>query len=198
MRESQKETNCSLRQCPSSNQKFAQTSDTQTAARIFDEYESFLMTVISSKFSSQPDVDIEDLFQDLFLSLTERPIPSDVGSVKSYLSRSISNDIKDQYRKAGKYRAHCRSLYLCRSHKHLCNRDNPATLVENKDTIRYLRRIIKEYLPEHEAVAVTQRLNLENCSIKTQEDKANNNKRSFSRSLCTGLKRLRKLCPDLI
>lgn len=173
-----------------------QLSEAQNIAKIFEEHGAFLMSVISRKFSSQPNMDIEDLFHDFFISLAEKPIPRDVKCVKSYLHKSINNDIMDWYRKARNHRIRNHKHQSYRNLQQLLRNEDPSVEIENKDTFGHINRMIGRHLPEHEANAVKQKLLLGNSTSEGARN-LNIKKRSFSRYLCAGLKRLRKLCTEL-
>jgi len=178
------------------DQQQIQSDDMQNVSEIFAEHGDFLMCILKSKFSPQMDMDLEDLFQDLFVSLAERPVSSDIKCVKSYLFRAINNDIKDQYRKARTYRSHKCSYQHFRKREHRSKLEDPANQIEYKDLLQHIEMKISRHLPEHEANTVTQKLLLGN-SVTEGSDNLNIQKRSYSRYLCTGLKRLRKLLPGL-
>jgi len=80
--------------------KYDISGNIQRASLIFFEYSDFIRSVIRYRIYDKSR--IEDLYQDFFLSLVLRPIPSSVRNIKSYIYRVISCDIKDQIRQHGR------------------------------------------------------------------------------------------------
>lgn len=64
---------------------------------VFSRYSDFIYTIFRSKVES--DDLAEDLFQDFFLKLANKPLPENVENIKSYLYKSITNSVYDSIRK---------------------------------------------------------------------------------------------------
>jgi len=72
------------------------------ANSVFEEHRETILATIYSYINNKSDVD--DIFQEFFLSLVRRPIPANIENVKGYLRRAIKNDIIDAAKKAKKHR----------------------------------------------------------------------------------------------
>jgi len=73
-----------------------------SATEIFAEYGDFIYNIIRYKTQNKDNVD--DLYQDFFLSLVSRPVPPGIENIKSYLYRAITNDIIDATRRMERYK----------------------------------------------------------------------------------------------
>ena len=82
--------------------------DVEAASKVFLEHGDFIRTIIRQKVRSE--VEVEDLFHDLFLSLATKPVPPNIQNVRSYLYRALSTDIIDSRRRI--------KVYLTPIHKH--------------------------------------------------------------------------------
>jgi len=74
-----------------------------TVHGVFAEHSNFIRVVIGSRIKNQAQAD--DIFQNFFLSLVQKPIPQGVRDIKSYLYKAIINDIVDAARKMERYQA---------------------------------------------------------------------------------------------
>ena len=72
------------------------------AVAIFNEYGDFILAVI--RFQAHDRSRQEDLFQEFFLALIRRPVPTEVRNIKSYLYRAIVHHILDSVRARDNYR----------------------------------------------------------------------------------------------
>jgi RNA polymerase sigma factor (sigma-70 family) len=164
----------------------SQSDRMQDIANIFVEHGDFFRSILSKKFSLQSGVDIEDLFQEFFISLVENSALPDIKCIKSYLYTAIINDIKDHYRKA-KVRQKVKYEYK-KYAPHFRSKD-PSMQAEDNDMINHIRHVMDSHLPRHELDAINQTLSGNNLieGAKNMGIK----KRSFSHYLCTGVKRLK-------
>jgi RNA polymerase sigma factor (sigma-70 family) len=71
------------------------------AAEIFTKYGDFIYGIIRCKAGDKGEVD--DLFQNFFLSLVSRPPAPNVKNIKGYLYKAILNDIIDNRRRIERY-----------------------------------------------------------------------------------------------
>jgi len=158
--------------------------------KIFAEYGEFILSVIRAKIQDSEAVD--DLFQDLFLSLVRRPLPDDLKNIKAYLYRSIINDIIDHSRKI-KYRK------LETSYDELqCNiaTDTSAEKdMSNKEQAGKIYDLIDRKLPFSESTAVKLRYK-ENQNISEIAERMNITKRSVARYVSSGLRTIREYVID--
>jgi RNA polymerase sigma factor (sigma-70 family) len=158
-------------------QERSETSDgrardrVQLVAKIFDQYGDLIRAIIQFNLSDQRNAD--DVFQDSFLSLLHKPVPEGTQNVKAYLYRAVTNDIIDAARRTRSYRARVCRYAEC--HKYSVIYEDPQNSVIQAEERREMLRLIERQLPPREAA---KRMRV--------------NKRTFSRYLCTGLKRIRR------
>jgi RNA polymerase sigma factor (sigma-70 family) len=88
---------------PAADIEYAQ-DPVQAAARVTTQYEPFIRAVIRTRIRDASRE--EDVFQELFLRLVERPVPANVANVRAYLYRVIVNDTIDLVRRQERYRNH--------------------------------------------------------------------------------------------
>ncbi len=159
----------------------------EAAAEIIVEHSAFIRSII--RYKAQNEFQVEDLFQEFFLSLVRKPLPPNTRNVRSYLYRAITNDIIDTTRRQAKIR---RYLKKYAQKNHICiNKWTPEdalALVEEQDL---LFRHLAGQLRRKEAEAVTLRYR-DDCSIAEIAQKMGITKRSVSRYLSAGLRRLRR------
>ena len=101
----------------------------EKAARIFDEYGEFIFGVILSKVQDKNLA--EDLYQDFFLSLVSRPITPDVRNIKSYLYKSLTNDIIDAGRRTERYH-NLKNVYADHT-DYVVNKKRPRNALTNEE-----------------------------------------------------------------
>lgn len=156
------------------------------AAETFEENSDMIRISISSQVYDKSIVD--DIFHNLFISLVKSPIPPNVENVKGYLRRAIRNDVIDFsikrkcFQKREQKYAHVYSIRMgC------CN---PVDEIALTDQARHIFKIIEKELPSHEARALIEKFRYGRDSQEAAMAMGIT-RRSFSRYLCTGLKRLR-------
>lgn len=162
-------------------------SNVARAAEIFSLHSDFIRAVIRYRIGDKTLVD--DLYQDFFLSLVSRPIPPDVRNIKNYLYRAIINDSFDAVRRVEQYQD--RIHRYAKRVENPINKNHPENaLIETEETEKMLR-MIELLLPSSESRAVT--LKFENNSgIGEVAKQMAVNKRSASRYISVGLKKLRQ------
>lgn len=165
-----------------------QSENVKQASEIFEENSDMIRIAIYSQAHDKSIVD--DIFQDLFISLAGSPIPLNIENTKGYLRRAIRNDVIDLSIK--NKRRQSREAKCARMYRGNARYDNPENTVAMCDTIEYLFETIKKELTAHEARAL-----IEKYHNDRENDEAARimgiTKRSFSHYLCTGLKRVRQL-----
>lgn len=155
------------------------------ASAILTERGDEIRAIIQFHVSDRSKVD--DIFQDLFLAIVDKPIPSDVQNLKSYLYRVITNDIIDMARRTKNYRGRIQR-YAERRKYSIINND-PENIVIQAEEKEKMIELIERQLPPREAEAVIKRY-VNDISIDDAARKMHVNKRSFSRYLCLGLKKI--------
>jgi RNA polymerase sigma factor (sigma-70 family) len=172
------------REAATKNQEF----NVEMAANIYAKYGDYIYSIIYANIGA--DLEADDVYQDFFLSLVHRPIPNNIDNIKSYIYRAVVNDILDMVRK--------NKSYKLRINKHaqlkkieIGPKDLIHTVIKNEEVVNMLK-IIDECLPKHEGQAVIQRYYNEK-NMQAVAEELGINKRSLSRYLCTGVKKLKKL-----
>ncbi|MHC4397183.1 MAG: sigma-70 family RNA polymerase sigma factor [Planctomycetota bacterium] len=157
------------------------------AAKIFEENSGMFRAAIRSQVNDKSVID--DIFQNLFLSLVHSPVPSDIENVEGYLRRAIRNDvidsaIKNRCRRVREQKYTEMSMVSTRY-------DDPKDTVTMCDVIQHIFEIIEDRLPAHEARAL-----IEKYRYNRDDGEAARimgiTRRSFSHYLCTGLKKARR------
>lgn len=75
----------------------------ERGAAIFTKYGDFIRAVI--RYHAKNEAQADDIFQDFFLSLVSRPVPTNIQNIKSYLYKAITNDFIDCTRRIDKYQS---------------------------------------------------------------------------------------------
>lgn len=163
----------------------------ELAAEIFEKHGATIHAFISHQVNDSSDA--EDIYQTLFLSLVRRPIPPHVQNVVGYLYRAIQNDAIDTARRRKSYQDLI-SRYA-NDPQHITIQEDVQSMVIKAEDAQRTAQTIKRHLRHHEAQAIIKRYgyNYSDHDItKTMRIK----KRTFSRYVCTGLKKLRQLIQD--
>jgi RNA polymerase sigma factor (sigma-70 family) len=120
------------------------------AAKVFLDHKDFIRRVICFHIHDEDQVD--DLFQNFFLSFISRPLPGGVRNIKSYLYKAINNDIIDATHRKESYRNSVHE-YGERSN-HTCGLKTPEEAVMRMDEASRILDLIEKRLPRTEAQAV--------------------------------------------
>ena len=158
------------------------TKNISQAAKIFEENSDMIRSAIRSQVNDKSIID--DIFQNLFLSLVHNPVPSNIENVKAYIRQAVRNDVIDsaikskccrirEQRYAGMYMVSIRY-------------DNPQDSVSMCDVIQHIFEIIENRLPAYEAKAIIQKYRYNRDDGEAAEVLVIS-RRSFSHYLCTGL-----------
>lgn len=167
------------------NTKTAQNM--KLASEIIEEHTDTIRAVITFNVNDKSVID--DIFQNLFLSLVHSPVPSNIENVEGYLRRAIRNDVIDA---AIKRRCHrTREQRYAEMYMVSIRYDDPEDTVTMCDVIQHIFEIIENKLPAHEARAL-----IEKYRYNRDDGEAARimgiTRRSFSHYLCTGLKKVRQ------
>jgi len=157
------------------------------ANRILVEYEDFIRAILS--FYVGNEVEREDLFQDFFLGLISKPIPEDVQNIRGYIYRMLCDNIKDAFRRIGRYQNRLRRYAERRKYS---VEGRPEDNVIDAEEVEKMFELISSRLPENEATAMALRYR-HNCSIRETAEKMNIKPRSVSRYLSAGTRKLRQV-----
>lgn len=161
------------------------------AAKIFEKHGGIIRAFISLQVNSTFDAD--DIYQTLFLSLVRKPIPSHIQNVVGYLYRAIQNDATDMVRRKEIYQDHISRYAKDPQHKNI-QKDVQSMVIEAEDTQKMVQSI-KRHLCHHEAQAIFERFS---CNHDGHDVTMTNciKKRTLSRYVCTGLKKLRQIIEE--
>ncbi len=158
-----------------------------TAAEIVAEYSDFIYMIICSQVKNKSRVD--DIFQDLFLSLVATPIPHDVRNIKSYLYRAISNDIVDTQRQAERYKEQIKKYKEIRNFS--INKYRPENALIKDEQMNKMFDLLKGRLTSSQSQAIALRYGA-NHTIQEVAEEMGVKTTSVSRYISTGLRRIRK------
>jgi len=160
----------------------------QAATRILDEYGEFVRAVI--RFQAHNKSDEEDLFQEFFLTLICTPVPANVQSMKGYLYRAVVNHIVDSTRVRQNYRRIIKK-YVRENGNCVNTRGVRDAFLEDEEQKEAVIACCARHMQEREAQAFVLRFR-DQCSNEEIAAKMGVNRRTVSRYLSEGLKRLRK------
>jgi len=113
------------------------------AAEVFCAHEALIRKVIPFHIQDRDEAD--DLFQELFLSLIQNPLPRDIQDIESYLYRAITNDVGDVGRRREKYRNHLREYAGCVSPP--ASQKTPVEAVVEMEELSTVFELIEKRLP---------------------------------------------------
>ncbi len=159
----------------------------RTAADIVTRHGGFIRGVI--RFQNCNRFDEEDLFQEFFLVLIRKPVPPEVRRLRSYLYKAVVHHIVDLIRHQACYQQTLRE-YAKEVRISTHNRLAGNTL-ENKEQRDAALAYMVRHLREREAQAFVLKYR-DNCSIGEIATRMGVEKRTVSRYLSEGFKRLQR------
>jgi RNA polymerase sigma factor (sigma-70 family) len=162
------------------------------ARKLFSEHGTAIYTMILMQVNDEFLAD--DLYQELFLSLVKKPLPSNLETPLTYLFRVIANDVIDAMRKRATD-MNLQQKYLDRLaiESDDSGSETALQILINREKREKLTEIIlRSDLHPCEAKTIIERLN-RGSSTKEIARKLSINERSVSHYLSTGLKKLRLL-----
>ncbi len=136
-------------------------NNVDTAAKLFMEYGDFIHTVIRYQVKNEAQVD--DLFQDFFLSLVANPLPVDVRNIRNFLYRAVTNDIVNAVQRAENYQN--KMLKYAKRFNHSINKKTPENAAIEVEETNRMFELIEMRLRRSEAQAITLRYR-DNYDIK--------------------------------
>ncbi len=161
------------------------------AAEIFDRYGDEIRTIIHFNVKDKSKAD--DIFQEFFVSIIRKPIPTDIQDIRAYLYRAVTNDVIDVSRQTKCYRDRIQKYSECRKY-FVISEDPQDTAIQVENTKKMIQ-LIESRLPKREAEVVVQRFghgfNTTDTAEKMQVDK-----RIVSRYLSAALKKMRQYVPE--
>ncbi len=159
------------------------------AVKIFGEYGSFIRNMIRLRVHDASRR--EDVFQELFLRLVDRSIPSDVQNIKGYLYRMVLHDVVDVARERENAHRHLKK-YAEGNRISIYNRGSPNALSEETEQKGSVFTCLVRQLRRREAQVMTLRYR-DDYSIPEIAAELGIDRRSVSRYLASGLQELRRL-----
>ena len=168
------------------NKKLDVPNNIDQAMKVFEEHGDFIHTVL--RFHVRNTAEVDDLFQDFFLSLVSKPIPKEVQNVRGFLYRVLSDKVKDRIRRIKRY--HARIYRYAERCGHAVEDGPENTVIEAEETEKMFELIWKR-LPQTEAQAVALRYR-NNYDTREVAEKMGVKPRSVSRYVSVGLKKLRQ------
>ena len=171
---------------PNTDSKYR--NNVELASKVFAQHGDFIHAVICSKLKNKTQA--EDIFQDFFLSLVYKPLPTSVRNIKSYLYRAISNDIVDAARRGEKYQAQIHKYSKQRNYS--INKTGLGNAITSEEEeLDKMFALIKGRLRDSESQAIALRYK-SNYSIKEVAEKMGVKRTSVSRYISTGLRKMRE------
>ena len=161
------------------------------ASEVFDRYGDEIRAVIH--FNVKDKTKADDIFQEFFVSIVRKPIPSGVQDIRGYLYRAVTNDVIDVSRQIKNHQDHIQKYAECRKHSEI-PQDPQKTAILMEGT-KKMFQLIESRLPKREAEVVVQHYG-HGLSIKDTAEKMNVNKRIVSRYLSAAMKKMREFVPD--
>ena len=161
------------------------------AEEIFDRYGDEIRAIIH--FNVKDKSKAEDIFQEFFVSIVRKPIPTDIQDIRAYLYRAVTNDVIDISRQIKNHRDRIQKYAECRKY-FVISEDPQDTAIQVENTKKMLQ-LIESHLPKREAEVVVQRFGHGFSTTDTAE-KMNVDKRIVSRYLSAALKKMRQYVPE--
>lgn len=180
------ESNRSSERCQSSEPADSR-NNILLASEIFRDYGDEIYAMIRMGLRDANAAD--DIFQDLFLSITYRPVPSHIKDIKAYLYRAVMHDIVDNARRAKSHKNRVQQ-YADQHRYRMSGQKDPADVLMQAEELERMFDAIEQRLPPSEADAVMHQYGLEHDTTEAA-DEMGIKKRSFSRYVCMGLKKIR-------
>jgi RNA polymerase sigma factor (sigma-70 family) len=157
------------------------------ATKIFEEYGNFIKQVIDFKINNPSLAD--DLYQEFFLTLSTKPIPSDIKNMKGFLFYAITKDIIDSVRRIVRYQE---NLKKYTDYYQAVNKLDASVADGNGAAdVEKMFQAIENHLSHREAQAVRLRYKHAYNSQEASE-KMGITSRSFHRYVSVGLSKIRR------
>lgn len=160
------------------------------ASEVFDRFSDEIRAIIHFNVKDKSKAD--DIFQDFFMSLVQKPIPTEIQDIRAYLYRAVTNDVIDVSRQIKCHRDHIQKYAKCRKY-YVIPEDPQNTVIQTENTQKMLR-LIESRLSKREAEVVVQRYG-QGLSTTDTAEKMNVNKKIVTRYLSAALKKMREFVP---
>lgn len=160
----------------------------EDVAAIFAQYGKYIRAVI--RFQARNQFLEEDLYQEFFLVLVNKPIPANVSNIKSYLYRAVTNAVIESARQRTREQR-CLQKHAEEARILVNNRTPQSAIIGAEESESVFRSLVSR-LRRREAEAVMLRFR-DNCSITEIAERMGVDRRTVSHYLCEGLKQLRRV-----
>jgi len=161
------------------------------AAEVFERYGDEIRSIIHFKIKDKSRTD--DIFQDFFVSIVQKPIPQDIEDIRAYLYKAVTNDVIDFSRRTKSQQDRIQKYAECR--KYCIIQDEPQNIVIQTEESEKMFQLIESRLPKREAEVVIHRYGQDHNTSDTA-DRMKINARSVSRYLSIALKKMRQFVPE--
>jgi DNA-directed RNA polymerase specialized sigma24 family protein len=142
------------------------------ATEVFQRYGDDIRAIIHFNVKDKSKAD--DIFQEFFVSIIHKPIPSGIEDVKAYVYRAVTNDVIDLFRQTKNHRDHLHKYAECRK-KSVIPEDPQKIAIQVESTKKMFQRFGHGF------------------SIKDTAKRMHVNKRFVSRYLSIALKKMRQI-----
>lgn len=159
------------------------------AASLFAEHGGYIRAII--RFHVKNEFQVEDLYQEFFLTLLVKPIPANVESVRAYLYRAITNDVIDAGRRESRRQKNLR-LFSERARNSIQIEEPGDAIEETEEKDSILSHWLRQ-LRGREAEAIRLRYR-DSRSIDEIAREMGVDNATVSHYLSRGLKKLRRNC----
>lgn len=160
------------------------------AADVFDRYGDEIRAMIHFNIKDKSKAD--DIFQDFFVSIVHKPVPTDIEDIRGYLYRAVTNDIIDVSRQKKCHLDHIKKYTECR--KQFLITEDPQNIAIQVENTKKMFQLIKTRLSKREAEVVLQRYG-QGFSTTDTAEKMNVDKTIVSRYLSLAIKKMREFVP---
>lgn len=159
-----------------------------TLAEIYEEYDGFIQSVI--RFAAKNRADQEDVYQEVFVVLSQMGNFDKIRDIKSYLYRLIVNKANEFLRK--KISGELKLKKYMQLHGHQTEEGEQKQDLLIQDEVDKAIGLIREYLSDKESEAVLLRYKY-HYSDEEAAHKMNVRKKTLIRYVSIGLKKIREI-----
>lgn len=158
------------------------------AAEVFGKYGDEILAVI--RFNVDDPSRANDIFQDFFISLVRKPVPSHIKDVRGYLYKAVTNDVIDSSRRTRNRQNNAQEYAY--HHKHCISQDNPQDMMIHAEETERMLDLIEKHLPKREARVFLKRYE-NGLSTDDTAKKLSLTKRTVSQYLSIAMKKVRHI-----
>jgi RNA polymerase sigma factor (sigma-70 family) len=158
------------------------------AAELFGKYGDEIRAVI--RFNVDDQSRANDIFQDFFVALVRKPVPTYVQDVRRYLYQAVTNDVIDFSRRVRNRQNNAQKYaYSCRSYT---AQESPQDIAIQAEEVQRMLHLIESHLPKREATVLMNRCG-NGLSTSDTAERLRLTKRTVSHYLSIAMKKMRRL-----